>query len=512
MIRSIARPTAALLIAGALAWAAVPAFAHGIGGRYTLPVPLNYFLIGSAAVVAVSFVMIGVFVQERTSTRVRYWRTDLFSVRIFGPVLASRATSVVVQAVSIAIFGLVLATSLFGENLVFSNFTPTFIWIVWWTGMVFASAFLGDIWKAVNPWNITFRWAERMLGFGGTPMFRCPPWLDIWPALVLFWLFAWIENNYAGAGQPRMLATMIIAYSLITWGGMLLFGRHEWLRRGEAFTRLFGYFARFAPTEVRTLDVEPCATCDGDCIDTPDDCVNCHECYELAPPESRQINLRPFAAGLARNGAISLGELAFVILLLSTVTYDGFTATGPWDDFRSIAQPRLEFLGDAAPEAVGTFGLLMFPIAFFGVYFCFCWAMGRLSWERLRTLDICKMFLYSLIPIALAYHVAHFLVLLLIQGQTILPLASDPFGWGWDLFGLADYTIYPLLTTKFEWFLSIVSIVLGHIIAVYLAHVVALRSFATHAGAMRSQYPMLLLMLLYTATSLWIVAQPIVES
>ena len=512
MIRRLAKPSAAALVAGALVWGAAPAFAHGIGGRYSLPVPLNYFLIGSAAVVAMSFVMIGIFVQERSSGASRYWRTDLLSVRLLGPILASKATITVIQVASICIFGLVLATSLFGENLVFSNFTPTFVWIIWWTGMVFASAFLGDIWAAINPWNIAFKWAEKLLGIGGFPLFRCPPWLDVWPALVLFWLFAWIENNYARAGEPRMLATLIVVYSLITWGGMLLFGRHEWLRRGEAFTRLFGYFARFAPTEVRTLDVEPCGTCDGDCRETPDDCVNCHECYELALPENRQINLRPPAAGLARNGAVSLGELAFVVLVLSTVTFDGFTATGAWSDFRGAVQPRLSFLGGAAPEAVGTFGLLMFPIAFFVVYYCFCWAMGRLCGEAIRALEVCKMFLYSLIPIALAYHVAHFLVLLLIQGQTILPLASDPFGWGWDLFGLADYTIYPLLTTKFEWFLSIISIVVGHIIAVYLAHVVALRRFASHTGALRSQYPMLLLMLLYTATSLWIVAQPIVES
>ena len=152
----------------------------------------------------------------------------------------------------------------------------------------------------------------------------------------------------------------------------------------------------------------------------------------------------------------------------------------------------------------------MFPITFFAVYLCFCWAMSRLSGEAAPALELCKTFLYSLIPIALAYHVAHYLTLLLIQGQTILPLMSDPFGWGWDLFGTADYGIYPLVTTRFEWFLSIAAIVLGHVIAVYLAHVAALRRFATHAGAMRSQYPMLMLMLTYTATSLWIVAQPIV--
>ena len=510
MMRRHAKPAAAVLFAVALTWVAVPAFAHGIGGRYSLPVPLNFFLIGAAAVVAMSFVMIGIFVQERPSSSVRYWRYDLLSVRLLRGVLTGRVTMALVQAASVFVFGLVLATSLFGENLVFSNFTPTFVWIIWWTGMVFASAFLGDVWAVVNPWNIMFRWAEKLLGLDGSPILRFPPWLGVWPALVLFWLFAWIESNYARAGEPRILATLIIVYSLITWGGMLLFGRHEWLRRGEAFSKLFGYFAKFAPTEVRTLDTEPCATCHGECSHSPEDCVNCHECFALAPAEQRQLNLRLPGVGLARNGAISIGELAFVVLLLSTVTFDGFTATGAWSDFRAAVQPKLSFLGDAAPETVGTFGLAMFPIAFLAAYFCFCWAMGRISGESVRALEVCKMFLYSLIPIALAYHVAHFLVLLLIQGQTILPLASDPFGWGWDLFGLSGYTIYPLVTTRFEWFLSIVAIVSGHVIAVYLAHVVALRRFATHTGALRSQYPMLLLMLLYTATSLWIVAQPIV--
>jgi len=57
----------------------------------------------------------------------------------------------------------------------------------------------------------------------------------------------------------------------------------------------------------------------------------------------------------------------------------------------------------------------------------------------------------------------------------------------------------------------VVLIVLGHVIAVYLAH---RRAVATYEGraAIRSQYPMLLLMVMYTAVSLWILAQPITEA
>ena len=104
-------------------------------------------------------------------------------------------------------------------------------------------------------------------------------------------------------------------------------------------------------------------------------------------------------------------------------------------------------------------------------------------------------------------------VRLLIQGQLIIPRLSDPFGFGWDLLGTADYRVnIAVINAKVAWFISVGAIVLGHIISVYIAHVVALRRVDDHTLAIRGQYPMLLLMVIYTATSLWILAQPIAAS
>ena len=123
-----------------------------------------------------------------------------------------------------------------------------------------------------------------------------------------------------------------------------------------------------------------------------------------------------------------------------------------------------------------------------------------------------KTFVFSLVPIALAYNLAHFISFLAIQGQLIIPLASDPFGFGWDLFGTGDYQInIRVINAKFVWYISVAAIVLGHITSVYVAHVISVRTMASHATALRSQYPMLALMVAYTATSLWILAQPIVS-
>jgi hypothetical protein len=101
---------------------------------------------------------------------------------------------------------------------------------------------------------------------------------------------------------------------------------------------------------------------------------------------------------------------------------------------------------------------------------------------------------------------------LLIAGQLIIPLSSDPFGIGWNLFHTTHYRIdIGIVGAKFVWYTAVTTIVIGHILAVYLAHTMALRVIGDHRRALKSQVPMLFLMVSYTMISLWILAQPIVE-
>ena len=118
-----------------------------------------------------------------------------------------------------------------------------------------------------------------------------------------------------------------------------------------------------------------------------------------------------------------------------------------------------------------------------------------------------------MVPIAFAYHLAHFFSFFLIQGQFIIPLVSDPFGQGWDILGTASYVPdIGIVNARIAWFVGVGAIVVGHIVAVYNAHVVSLRLFTSHRRALLSQLPILVLMVGYTMISLWIIAQPIVEA
>ncbi|MCY4653822.1 MAG: hypothetical protein OXC95_11735, partial [Dehalococcoidia bacterium] len=308
-----------------------PVYGHAFGQRYDLPIPLSYFLIGAAATVALSFVVIGMFVQKGRES-FTYPRLNLMDVPLLGAVLTSGVAAVVIRAIPVAVLLLLLLTGFLGTNRPIDNLSPTFIWIIWWVGMGYVAALLGNLWMFLNPWKITFEWFQRLSGQPEEEEdapFRYPEGLDVWPALLLFFLFAWSENVFTGAFRPFTLSVMVALYSIITWVGMAAFGKHTWLRHGEAFTVLFGLFSRFSPTEVRVADRDVCGRCDSECS-LESECVDCYDCYERADAGSRELNLRPFAVGLAVKQRISVAMAAFVILTLATVSFDGFQDTETW--------------------------------------------------------------------------------------------------------------------------------------------------------------------------------------
>lgn len=508
-IRTIAVSTA--VAAACVSVTVSSAYAHGFGERYDLPIPLNLFMVAAAAAVAASFVVIGLFVNRKPG-ETWYPRYNLLAVPVLGALLQNKALSVALKLVGVAVFLLVVAAGLFGVNRPVENFAPTFVWIVWWVGMGYVSALLGNLWMLLNPWKTIFEWVERFVGSGDgedAGLFDYPAGLGAWPAVAFLLVFGWLENVYSGSSVPFRLALIVLAYSAVTWAGMLLFGKHVWLRNGEVFSVLFGLFARFSPTEARTAGGTLCSGCAA-CTERGAECVDCYECWEKASPDQREFNVRPFAVGLANRGVISLSTSVFVIVALAAVTFDGISETNAWLNVQDVLHPVISPLPVDTFGAIDTIGLLIGPALFLMVYLAFCWVLRLAEGSRGAVFDVARVFVVSLVPIALAYNIAHFISLLAIAGQGIIPLLSNPFGWGWDLLGTADYRVnIDIISAGFVWWVSIIAIVLGHVFSVYVAHVIALRRMPTSARAVKSQYPMLVLMIVYTATSLWIIAQPI---
>lgn len=478
---------------------AAPARAHAFGTRYDLPLPLELYLAGAGGAVALSFVIMAIVFRARPAPGEEP-RTNLLDFRALR-VLLHPALIAAVQAVSVGLFVLVLAAGWFGNQDTVKNLAPTFVWIIWWVGLAYVAALAGNLWPVINPWSIMFAGFERLYRLFGArgrpgPWLAYPSWLGAWPAIAFFGLFAWFELISDQARRPTALATVILVYSALTWLGMAAFGRKAWLAHGEAFSLAFGVFGRFAPLGIPIRDGQN--------------------------GRPRHWYPRSYASALVVTRPCRLSMTVFVLLMLSTVTFDGFKETPLWGAIlRWVAlapelRPLIRVLHDLGFDfhvVLESVALSLFPVLFLVVYLGFCrlvrWAAG----SGRPVTEIAGLFVLSLVPIAIAYHLAHYLSYVLVAGQFVIPLASDPFGVGWDLFGTAGYRIdIGIIGAKFVWYTAVIAIVVGHVFAIGVAHFVALRVFEPARAALRSQYPMLVLMVAYTVVSLWILSQPIVGS
>ena len=507
------------------------ALAHGFGQRYDLPVPLWLYLSGAAAAVGFSFLLLAIFARE-TGGHHGYPRINLLRWRL-ARAFAHRYVLSCMRALALALFVVVVAAGFAGAQNPFKNIAPITVWALWWVGVPYVSALLGNVWALLNPVNTLFAYLEHgyarlTRGSALSLGLRYPAWLGIWPAVALFLAFAWAELVWEHGDIPANVATAILAYCAIAWTGMFLFGREIWLKRGETFAIVFDLLSRFSPTEIRVLDPKVCEVCPVRNCRSASGCVDCYPCFRRAPGDACEWNLRPYAVGLLSDEPVHVSAMVLVILMLATVTFDGFIETPLW---ASIVERVTGWIGNGASptlsdEARGvlyTLVLVGFAAAFLAVYLGFCVAMARLTARSEMATQhgrapygagtLARFFVLTLLPIAIAYHLAHYLSFLLMAGQYLIPLSSDPFGFGWDLFGTSRYFVrIAIVDARFVWYASVIAIVTGHIAAVYLAHVMAMKVFKDRRTAMLSQYPMLALMIGYTMLSLWIIAQPIVAS
>ncbi len=500
-----------LLLGALLVFPTARAYAHGFGERYDLPVPLWLYMYGAGATVLVSFVVVGMFMRGRGEGRgPRLF--DLYGITGVRAVLESVVTLTVLRLVSVATLGLVIATGFWGDPASIVNFSVVFVWVGWWVGLGYVFSLVGNLWALLNPWKVLFEWAEglyglvtrgKRLGLG----IRYPYEIGVTPAIVLFFAFAWIENVYVDAGAPTHIGIMAVFYTVVSLGGMFVFGKHTSLHYGDAFAVLYRFLSKFAVTEVRVTDAKHCSDCELPCEAGGSGCVNCYGCFERAKG-ARQLNLRAPGVGLAYPERVSTSEMVFIVLALSTVTLDGFKETEAWQSVKDAVLTGVTFYRN---DLNTTLALVAFPVIFVGAYLLMCKISNRVSGEVGTTGETARAYIYSLIPIALAYNVAHFFSFLAIQGQLIVKLISDPFGFGWDLFGTANWDVQiSIVSARLVWFVGVGAIVIGHVIAVYVAHVISMRRSGSRGAALRSQYPMVALMVGYTVVSLWIVAQPIV--
>jgi hypothetical protein len=469
---------------------------YAVGPRYDLPLPLTTFQWAGAAVVGISFVMMTVFASHRTGvTAIRYPRREVAALNwVPGSSLLYTVGGF------IGVLGLlsVIVIGLFGPADPAHNMAVYLTWVYLWAGMAVVTGLVGPIWDVVNPFRaldrLVTRFRQRAAAPGPglaaaaaeTEAARAQPAADplahlgIWPAVGLFFLFGLFDATGVSTNRPWSMGLLALAYTVFTVVGMQRVGAGPWLAHVEFFTVLFSILRRFAPLDVR----------------------------------NGRVYLRPMGAGLLDRMDAGWDWVAFVILMLSTLAFDAILNTSVWDAVVRITRPEWSVLGPLfGLHLLQGLSFVALTLVFLGAFVLCMELVVYFATIQVDSLSTATVFALTLVPIAFVYNAAHNYASLVVQSQAVIPLLADPFGLGWHLLPTGGYQPSMLLAASaLVWYVQVVLIVTGHVIAMYLAHLRAGERFRAAQSVLLSQYPILVLMVVYTMTSLWILAQPITKS
>jgi hypothetical protein len=449
-----------IAVATALTLLPQAALAHASERMTILTLPTGASITGAALTVAVT-----ALVASRAA------RLPGFPARRLGE---SRAwlPEGAVSLISAVLLWALIAIGLFGSRDSLGNLLPLTVWTALWIALPLACVVLGDLWRPINPWTGPVIALRRLIGRrGGIGLHR----LGHAPAVVGYLAFAWFEIVSLRPDDPAVLAKVVAAYWLV----ILLLAVAEgeaWLQKGEAFTLFFSLIARIAPLWRERS---------GDRIT-----------HWAGPPGAQVLRMPPLPAG----------AVAFVTLVLASVTFDGLADTFWW--LARIGINPLEFPGRSAVVGANTAGLLGVWALTAGTILGAIWLGFRLAGQQDRFGVMAGPVMLSFLPIAAGYHLSHYLVALLTNGQYLIVALNDPLARGWSLFGLPHHwESFGFLADRFWvaaiWGAQVAIILAAHLLAVLLS----LRLLQRDDTLSRHVHlPVTLLMVAYTILGLWLLS------
>ncbi len=454
-------------------------------------------------------------------------RFDILGISFLKRLVKKSYFPILAQSFSLIIFSGIIIAGLIGSPR--SNIAPVLTWTWWWVLLIFFVLGFGTLFCAICPWeaistlvtSLSLSSRRKKIGFEKTfPKFA----RNTYPAILLFVFLTWFELGFDVTRSPVKTAVMGLIFTAAAITCALIYEKRAFCRYVCLVGRIQGLYALFSPVELRPVNHDVCRSCSGkechkgDATHTgcptnlfPGNlfentyCTMCTECVRSCPHDNIGINLRPPAADLIQKTRFKWDEAILAIVLLALTSFHGMTMTPWWNRINDLI--RADTGLGPVPVFSGLMALmLILPVVLFA-------AAANVSCKLVPGAGIppgkiFRAFAYAVIPVALFYHLAHNGMHFFMEAQHILPLLSDPFGWGWDVFGTAHRRYAPLLSLPTIWYLQIMLIVVGHIYGVIVADRIARRLFDGRTQVIRGLAPLIVTMILYSGFSVWLIAQP----
>jgi hypothetical protein len=501
----------------ALAWVVQPAAAHAgslSGSLGSVQAPFWLVVVTGGGIVAASF-LFATLVTDHDTIR------EVNDRRVVLPVGALDRLVPVVRGLGVLGLVAVVVVGFVGPRDPLVNLGVLTVWVGWWAGYTMSAYLVADSWPLVNPW----RTLSSLLPRGNRSL---PERVGAWPSVVGLLGLVWLEVVSPVGESPTTLAVVVCVYTAVTLAGAALYG-NAWFDYVDPVARVFRLYGRMAPIQ-RTdptatgvagdaatdeggrhrdaagdggVELPPrrddAATDDADADPDADD--RGRDAVREAAATAGEVTgdtgptLSVPGTALARyRGAMGSDDVAFVVALLWVTTYDGLVSTPTWNGVVGGVATVVPPLVTHLVTVVVGFGLFLL------VYRVSTRFVRETAETYVTTPFVAGWFAPALVPIAAGYHVAHFLGYFLSLAPALAALLASP---------LAPPTTVTLVTLP-GWFgsLQLGFVVAGHLLAVWVAHARAFELFPGRLQPIRSQYPFVVVMIVYTMTSLWVVAQP----
>ncbi len=434
--------------------APLSAGAHSVERGLIQLLPTELWLRGGAAAVLVSFLALAVMPRQLPKR--------IFQARLRLPALRFGGGRTVQWLAALAFAGLVMV-GFWGPRDPLENFAVLGVWTLFWIGFPALVALFGDLWRWFNPWSAPL----ALIGGGGRR--PIPTWLGYWPAIAGFGAIIWFDLVYPSPRDPEHLAWAMLGYWGIQFVAQAVFGE-AWRERGEAFSVFLALIARLSPFSG---------------------------------------GLRVPGSAVAGASALPVSGWLFVTLAIAGITADGLGGTFWW--LGKIGINPLSYPGRTVMMEASSLGLAGVWFALAVAYSAVVWMGWRLAGRAGSLGTAMGRLALSLIPIALAYHLAHFLTHFLVNGQYALAALSDPFHMGADFLGFTERDVTTSFLNTIEgirtiWIVQVSLIVGGHLLAVLIAHAIAVDLFGRRAQL--AGLPLALLMVGMTLLGLWLLSTP----
>ncbi|MDP6581328.1 MAG: hypothetical protein QF681_11780 [Vicinamibacterales bacterium] len=464
------------------------------------------------------------------------WRLDLLAWRPLHWVVSRRPFQFALQVPLVLALFLILSAGFLGSPVADRNIATVLTWTIWWTLLILDIVLLGRMWCLVCPWEALASWLRRLTFWRrrrDEPLaldLKWPRWLrNVYPATVLFVGLTWLELGFGVTRSPRATAILGLVMVLLAVVPALIFERRSFCRYGCLIGRICGLYSMMAPVEVRARDQDVCRVCrTKECLTGSDRgypcptgqspgalrantyCTVCTECVKSCPSDNVAINLRPWATDLHAVRQPRRDEAVLAVVMISLTTFHGLTMTPVW----TTALAWLRATSGLRYLTAFTLGMAVVVLVPSALYLSFS-AMTRralpVAGSRSTVWQVAIRYAYPLIAIALMYHLAHNAGHFLIEAGRLVPVLSDPFGTGRDLFNTAGLEPGPLVSRGTIWLLQIVLVLLGlywGLRTTERAHRGLSRRWMLPDVGWRTRLVTSGFLLMLTIVNLWLLAQP----